>query len=265
LPPNYLMRSLAFTVATERAALELVHHPELTLLLDLDGTLIPFAATPEAAILDREAIAIISSLSSAGIRVVIVSGRPRCMVEPLRGELPNIRWMAEHGSWRCDEAGTWSGPADAPELGELLAMLQHFAMVPGVRLEMKSLSVCLHWRLVPQVLKDELVANAKVASTRWLAAHPAFERLDGVEMIEIRRRSSNKSRAVAWVREHAATARIIAIGDDHTDEDMFAALLDSELAISAGRIESRASCSLDGPFAVRAFLRWLVEIRTTRK
>ena len=252
------------TVADDRSCIALARHACLTLLLDLDGTLIPFAPTTEAAILDRSAIALLRSLQRTGVRIVVVSGRPRGLIEPLRAALDNAWWVAEHGSWRCGEDGIWAGCPMATELSELVALFQPFTRAPGARLEMKSQSLCVHWRLVPPALKEDLVAGCELAADEWLESHPDFERLDGVEMLEVRRRSSNKARAVAWVREHVPDARIIAIGDDHTDDDMFGALRDDELAIGVGSARTRVRRSLPTPAAVRAFLSWLYETRANR-
>lgn len=255
------MESLAPALTADLSLFELAKHPDLTLLLDLDGTLIPFAETPEAAVLDQEVISVVRALHHSGVAIVMVSGRPRSSVEPMREALPQLRWMAEHGSWRCDVDGDWSGPQPAVELGGLAASLQRFLTVPGVRIESKTLSLCVHWRLVPESLKHELVACVELACDEWLESQPEFERLDGVQMVEVRRRSSNKSRAVSWVRAQNPRARIIAIGDDHTDEDMFAALHHDEVAISVGSLRNRAHYSLDNPTTVREFLGWLHEAR----
>ncbi len=256
------MESLASSFVPDVSILELAKHPDLALLLDIDGTLIPFAETPEAAVLDHEVVSLLRALHHCGVAIVMVSGRPRCSIEPFRDLLPQLRWMAEHGSWRCDVTGEWSGPLPATELGSLGASLQRFLTTPGVRIEAKSLSLCLHWRLVPESLKQELVKDVELACDEWIEAQPDFERLDGVEMIEVRRRSSNKGRAVAWVRGYSPEARIIAIGDDHTDEDMFSALTAGEIAISVGHLRNRAHYSLDNITTVRSFLGWLAQART---
>lgn len=252
LPPDLLVRSLA-------------GDPELTLLLDLDGTLIPFATRTEDAVLDEDALRMFDALRDAGIRSVIVSGRPQPLLAPLRAAAPHVWWFAEHGTWQCDDAGCWIGPPAAPQLAELAAILGVSAQIPGARLEPKSLSLCLHWRLVSEALRDPLVRSAELLCDTWLADNPAFERIAGVEMLEVRRRSANKGAAVAWLRWRLPGARFIAIGDDHTDEDMFAALEDDELAIAVGpRLSARCRYRLPDPSAVRAFLRWLVETRSGR-
>jgi trehalose 6-phosphate synthase len=246
---------------TDPLCARLVDKANLTLLLDLDGTLIPFAARTEEAALDRGAIAILGALHEAAVHVVIVSGRPQCLLSPLQPLAPHAWWVAEHGTWRC-ERDTWSGPPPTPELSDLTELLEAFALVPGARVELKSLSLCLHWRMVPSALKDTVIREAALVCDEWLESHPGFERIAGIEMLEVRQRSANKGNAVAWVRERLPTAHLVAIGDDDTDDDMFAALNRDELAIGVGpRPSLRISRRLADLAAVRSFLWWLVEAR----
>lgn len=256
------MKLPVMKLADDRLCLELAGYEHLTLLLDLDGTLIPFAATTEAAVLDLEAVELLRNVLDAGVQVVIVSGRPTASLEPFRGALDGVWWVAEHGSWRCGGDRCWVGPAAAPELDELAEALRVLAMAPGVRIERKSQALCIHWRLVETDHKEALIAACELACEEWLESHEEFERLDGVEILEVRRRTFHKGLAVSWVREHIPKTRILAIGDDRTDEDMFAALRDDELAIRVGSAHTRARCWLPSHTAVRAFLGWLANART---
>lgn len=249
--------------AADQLCVTLASHAHLTLLLDLDGTLIPFAARTEDAQLDVGAVRVLGALHDAGIQVVIVSGRPHTLLAPLCVLAPHAWWIAEHGCWRCDDSQCWTRVAPIPETDELASMLEAFAQVPGARLERKSLSVCLHWRQVPAELKGDMIRGAELVCDEWLESHREFERIAGAEVLEVRHRSANKGAAVAWLRQRMPRARFIAIGDDETDEDMFGALRHDELAIQVGdRPGSRSMYRLPGPTAVRAFLWWLVEART---
>jgi trehalose 6-phosphate synthase len=248
---------------TDPLCAALADDQHLTLLLDLDGTLIPFAPQVEDATLDRGAIQVLDALHRAAVHVVIVSGRPHALLAPLRVLAPHAWWVAEHGTWRCDGSGCWSGPSATSELLDLTSMLEDLARIPGARLESKSLSLCLHWRLVSCEVKDQVIRGAELVCDEWLESHPDFERIAGVEMTEVRRRSANKGAAVAWVRERLPAARLVAIGDDDTDDDMFAALHHDELAIGVGARHSlRITRRLADLDAVRAFLWWLVDART---
>ena len=236
----------------------------LAILVDLDGTLVPFAPTPEQAELDRAAVRMLEALKSSGAQVVIVSGRPQPLIERLRSRVVGAWWVAEHGAWRTD-GGAWIEPPRSYVLDALAAEIAPLAVTPGARFERKSLSLCIHWRSVLDSERARLVDRAHAICGDWLDDQPDYEALDGAEVLEIRHRSANKGAAVAWVRERLPGARLLAIGDDLTDEDMFAALGPGDLAVAVGHPRgrpSRAHAHLAGPAAVRNFLRWVVDVRT---
>jgi trehalose 6-phosphate synthase len=259
MPPSHLVSPRL--LAADQLARDLARAPALTLLLDFDGTLVEFAATPEAVVLAPETASLLRELATVLPRVVIVSGRPHALLAPYAALVPELGWIAEHGAWHREATGEWIGPPLAAELEEIFAILAPFAPIPGVRIEPKSLACCLHWRLVPLALKRPMIAAAELAVDEWLESHPDYERIDGVEMLEVRRLTVNKGLAVEQVRAADPTARIIAIGDDDTDEDMFADLRTDELAIGVGDHRVRVACSLPGPRDVHAFLRWLLDVR----
>jgi alpha,alpha-trehalose-phosphate synthase [UDP-forming]/trehalose-phosphatase len=233
----------------------------LVLLVDLDGTLIDFAATPEEAVLDADAIGLLTSLTAAGVQVVVVSGRPRVFVEPLRAYVPDAWWVAEHGNWRWDPELSQQPTDGVPHLDELAARLEHFSLVPGVRFERKSASLCVHWRLVATEQRADLVAAIEIACDEWLEEHADLERIGGVELIEVRRRTVHKGTAVTWVRTRVEGARIIAIGDDTTDEDMFAELAPLDASVSVGPRGLQADAHARDVAEARAFLRWIADTR----
>jgi trehalose 6-phosphate synthase/phosphatase len=73
--------------------------PSLLLAVDYDGTLVPFAPTPDAAAPDRELLDLLAHLSARkNTRVFIVSGRRRESLERWLGHL-NLGLQAEHGLW----------------------------------------------------------------------------------------------------------------------------------------------------------------------
>ena len=75
-------------------------------------------------------------------------------------------------------------------------------------------------------------------------------------------RGVHKGRLVPSVVARApAGALVVAIGDDRTDEDLFAALPPSALAIHVGPEPTAASIRVDGVPDVRALLRAIAEAR----
>ena len=77
------------------------------LLLDYDGTLVPFVEDPKLARPDAELMDLLRGLAaSGGNEVVIVSGRPRRDLEEWFGRLP-VALIAEHGVWLRLRGGEW--------------------------------------------------------------------------------------------------------------------------------------------------------------
>ncbi|MBA3395973.1 MAG: trehalose-phosphatase [Deltaproteobacteria bacterium] len=243
---------------------ELASCPSLALLLDVDGTLVGFAATPEEAVLDEDTLRALRHVIDVGVHVAIVSGRPRSALEPLVEMLQRKIWSyAEHGAWHHDGT-SWTGPqGTGDELDDLAATLSTIADVPGARIERKTLSICLHWRSVEPDDRAGMIEAAERACDAWMQAHLHYERLPGIDSLEVRRHSINKGIAVRRMRERLPDSRMIAIGDDLTDEDMFAELAEHDVGIAVGHHNrpSLAQAALGTPIDVRSFLHWIVDCR----
>ena len=126
----------------------LARYTPLAILTDLDGTLIPFAPTPEEASPDPELLELLRSLTSLqGLHVVIVSGRPHVVLERYFAD-PAVWLVAEHGAW-CRGGGAWQptidlDPKPVVELSDRLeAMAKGY---PGARVERKTWSCAVHYR-----------------------------------------------------------------------------------------------------------------------
>jgi trehalose 6-phosphate synthase len=247
--------------------LSVARHTPLAILADLDGTLIPFAPTPEEARPDRELLELLASLAELpGLRIVIVSGRPQAVLEGYFPE-PSLWLVAEHGAW-CRGGGAWQPTIDLDEqpIHGLAEGLERIAKDhPGARVERKTWSAVLHYRLVRPHDRASLAVEASVAIDAFLAQHPSFERLDGNQVIEVRPSSARKSMAVAWARQQIGPdVRIVGIGDDLTDEHLFAALgpLDESIRVR-GDIprRSHARWEVDGVPAARRFLAFVRDVR----
>jgi len=247
----------------------LARRDHIALIVDLDGTLIPFAATPADGVLAPRIATTLRTLRELGVVVIAVSGRQRADVDPLRSQVPGAWWFAEHGAWRHDDGDGdgdgWSGPERTDD--ELVRLTDRMAAMvtatPGARLERKTLSCALHWREVAAPERAAFIQAAELAIEEWLESHPHHERLDGVEMVEVRPRECHKGRAVQWVKARWPQAALLALGDDVTDEDMFRALGDDDVAIAAGRPNhpSHARAYVDGVDGVHRLVEWLAEVR----
>src|SRR5947209_7700832 len=84
----------------------IARHTPLGILCDLDGTLVPFASSPDEARPDEPAVQLVTDLATLpGVTVAIVSGRPKDWLESFfPGD--QVFLVAEHGALRRG-AGAW--------------------------------------------------------------------------------------------------------------------------------------------------------------
>jgi trehalose 6-phosphate synthase/phosphatase len=247
-PPGVLREAVARAQRAER----------LALLLDYDGTLVPFAATPELAAPDAALLGLLRRLAARrGTEVHLVSGRKRETMERWFGSLP-VGLFAEHGFWGRLPGGGWTAAtaAPAPTWREpVLAILREFSdRTPGTLIEQKTAGFAWHYRAADP---EYGAAQAKELTLhlRSLIGDLPLEILPGDMVLEVRPRGVNKGLAVAEVRARAAAdTLLLAMGDDRTDEDLFAALPADAIAIHVGPGPSRAALRIADVRAARALL-----------
>jgi trehalose 6-phosphate synthase/phosphatase len=257
--------ALAATDPAEVAALvDRIRAAEhLALLLDYDGTLVPFAGVPELAVPDEALLALLRALARRrGTEVQVVSGRARDTLERWLGALP-IGLHSDHGFWSRPRAeGEWRArPVPRMEWrARVLAILEHFAArTPGSLVEQKTASLAWHYRMVEPEFGVRQANELRLHLTELLSNVPV-EILPGEKVIEIRAHGVNKGTVVAPLVERLPPRTlIVAIGDDRTDEDLFAALPQDAVAIHVGPGPSCAPVRLAGVAEARALLGALLE------
>ena len=246
--------------------LSLARHTPLGVICDLDGTLIPFADTPAESRVPPEVAEVLSRLNGLpGLHLVVVSGRRREDLERLLATVPGLWLAAEHGGWRRGD-GAWEVAVDVrPEDVDGLAedLLRISSTIPGTLVERKTWSVTFHYRRVPARERSAMQVAVDAAIEAWLVPARGFQRLDGHDIVEVRPTKMRKSLAVPWIQGRAgAGARLLALGDDLTDEDVFRALGVADETVLVGRPRrSRAKWVLSSPDEAVALLDFIVRIR----
>ena len=236
----------------------------LELLLDYDGTLVPFAGTPELATPDAELLELLRNLSRRPrTHVHLVSGRPRENLERWFGPLP-ISLHAEHGYWSRGPGARWARlPVTAERWREEAERLLHdFAeRTPGSLVEVKAVGFAWHYRMADAEFGARQANELRVHLAELFSNSPV-EVLAGDKVIELRPHGVNKGvvaqRVVAQLRPETV---IGALGDDATDEDLFAALPPEAETFHVGPRPSRARLRLEDVAAAREVLSALA-IRT---
>jgi len=236
------------------------------LLLDYDGTLVPFMGEPKLAQPDAELMDLLRGLGAvAGNEVVMVSGRARRDLDEWFGELP-VSLVAEHGVWLRHKGGEWRRLRTlTTEWKEAVRPLLQLYVdrLPGALLEEKEFTLAWHYRRAdPEqgpIRAKELVDD--------LAAHTRnidVQVLEGNNVIEVRNTGVTKgTAAMEWVTSYAPDF-ILAIGDDWTDEDLFRALPSTAFSVRVGMANTAAQYFLPDHRSVRLVLRELREATRER-
>jgi trehalose 6-phosphate synthase/phosphatase len=226
------------------------------ILLDYDGTLIDFANTPEAAKPDKELVRLLEVLTKGRKNeVVIISGRSRDTLDSWFGGL-DIGLAAEHGTWVRDRGMGWEmvEPMRDDWKKEVRPFLERYVdRTPGSFIEEKGFSLVWHFRkAVPGLgtararqLKDELLL---------LTANLGLVVLEGSEIVEIKSARINKGKAVLRWLTRGRWDFILAVGDDRTDEDVFAVLPESAYSIKVRLTPSQAKYNVESPDDARSLL-----------
>jgi trehalose 6-phosphate synthase/phosphatase len=235
------------------------------ILLDYDGTLIPFAPKPEVAKPDDELLKLLRALTQEPRNeVIIISGRKRETLDSWFGSL-NVGLTAEHGAWMKDRGGVWEiiKPLRNDWKGKIRPILDSYAdKTPGSFVEEKEFSLDWHYRMADPELS---AINARVLKDvlSKLVANLNLEVLEGNKALEIRNAGVDKGLATSYWLSKENWDFMLAIGDDVTDEDTFAALPESAYTIKVGLGPSKARFNLNSAMDVRLLLKELVGLKDT--
>ena len=221
------------------------------LLLDFDGTLVPFLDDPNAVSLDPPVRQVLHRLAQhRGSSVYIMSGR-RLADLRRRVRIPGVRLLGLHG---------WEGRgATLPgEQKRLLLQAKHWLArwlpaLPGIEVEDKGYALAVHYRRA-------LLPAVRVAGLVMLLARdlfrPGLYLLKGKKIWELLPRAIvGKGPATqGLLRKLPRNTLPIFIGDDVSDESAFAVLRHGLAVHVGGQAETQAPFCLHDPGEVREFL-----------
>jgi trehalose 6-phosphate synthase/phosphatase len=232
----------------------------LALLLDYDGTLVGLRPSPAEASPDTEILKILAELARLpGVEVDVISGRRRDDLELWLGNVP-IGLHAEHGLWSRDARSarwrkrdvrtSWMDDVRA-------AMSARTEAVPGSMLEEKDASLAWHYRNVPASLGSSQASDLAQGLNRLLAGTSAAV-MRGHKVVEVKDVGVSKGAIANLLAAQPEKPRLLVIGDDVTDEDMFRAAPPDAVTVHVGRGRTAAAMRLMGPDQVRVVLRELI-------
>lgn len=191
------------------------------LFLDVDGTLVPLAPSPDDVFFAPELKQLLANLYEATHQALcLVSGRDQRSLERLCSHL-SLPLIGCHGA-TCyvpilDQ--NWTAPINHAQHHCLQQRCAEWCQgKTGLKLERKSHAIAIHYRQQPQ---------AKPLVQRYLShlaqQHPDYALLTGKYVFELRHASVSKATGIAQLMQQSPFQhkRPIMVGDDYTDEVAF--------------------------------------------
>lgn len=212
------------------------------ILLDYDGTLVPFVRDHALARPGQKVMSLVRGLADdPSNHVVIISGRDRQSLETWFGALP-IHLVAEHGFFTRTIGTEWRSMKVVP--GEwkhrLRPILNLFAdRLPGATVEEKEYSLVWHYRGADPE-QGEPFAHELVDNLNALTGNIDVQVMQANKAIEVRVAGINKGTVGRELVAEGGYDFVLAIGDDKTDEDLFAVLPERAHSIKVGIAYSHA-------------------------
>jgi trehalose 6-phosphate phosphatase len=229
------------------------------LFLDLDGTLVDIADSPESIHIDTSIRSMIDGVRGAcGGALALVSGRSLADLDKYFPGQP-FAMAGQHGlEWRIDSGQIRIPNNPCPSMADIVCRLEALvARHASLSLENKGQSLALHYRRAP-----ELASHIHQTVQRLLSGSAGeLSLLRGKRVVEIRPAGINKGRAIkAFMAEPPFLDRLpVFIGDDRTDEDGFAAVNQMNgVSIKVGPGKTCARFFLRDAAAVRKWIATLL-------
>jgi trehalose-phosphatase len=231
------------------------------LLLDYDGTLVPFRVDRFQARPWAGVRALLTRIQQQGrTRMAIITGRPAHEIGPLLGMDPPLEVWGLHGAERLYPNGRselqLASPAAREKLERLRASLKRDSF--GGLFEDKANAAVMHWRGVSPH-KAILIEQRTRALFEPMAGTDGLELLEFAAGVELRMGRDKGGAVEAILSEADADAPVAYLGDDCTDEAAFRAVNQvgnhslSVLIRRQGR-ETTADICLRPPVELRGFL-----------
>jgi trehalose 6-phosphate phosphatase len=226
--------------------------------LDVDGTLLELARTPDAVHVESATLDLVHGVHViTGGALALVTGRSIEDVDRLFGGAP-LPIAGQHGLERRDGAGVWTVDESAA-VGMQIARRRLTDVAnafDGLLMEDKGRSLALHYRAAPQL--ESYVLESVRSLGEDLGDEYTIQM--GKYVVELRPAGTDKGEAIRAFMEEAPFAgrTPVFIGDDVSDEHGFAVVNEMDgYAVKVGEGATIARWRLPDVHAVE---RWLLSI-----
>jgi trehalose 6-phosphate synthase/phosphatase len=237
------------------------------LVLDYDGTLVPFAKRPQQAVPPQAVLDLLTALASdPKNRVALISGRSAENLDRWFGKIPQLHLVAEHAAeLKTPPASTWDSlrpQASTDWKPTVMPILEHFVdRTPGSFVEEKKYALVWHYRMAEPEF-GEWLANELVSMLEAMLAETELRAFRGEKIVEVKPVWANKGEAIErLLRDFPGPDFILAAGDDRTDEDLFERASGNAWTVHIGPGPTRASFVVADLQVLRGVLQLLATAR----
>jgi trehalose 6-phosphate synthase/phosphatase len=235
------------------------------LILDYDGTLVPFAKQPQQAAPPPAVVRLLTALAAEPRNcVALTSGRPAEDLDRWFGAIEGMWLVAEHGAeLKPPLASTWEplrSPVPSDWKSTVMPILAHFVdRTPGSFVEEKKYGLVWHHRMAEPEFGAWL-ANELVSMLEAMLAETELRAFRGEKIVEVKPAWANKGEAFErLLTAYAQPDFVFAAGDDRTDEDLFERIQNGAWTVHVGPGPTRAAFVMPDFESVRRVLEMFVE------
>ncbi|MGO1228742.1 bifunctional alpha,alpha-trehalose-phosphate synthase (UDP-forming)/trehalose-phosphatase [Brachybacterium sp. AOP42-C2-15] len=254
----------------ETALKDFTEVPRLLIASDFDGVLAPIVADRDAVQPDFPSLTALRELSELpGVAVALVSGRALADLDALTNMPSSVVLVGSHGAevgalppWMQAEVVDKTALAMTPEKEDLLASitatLRRIARAhPGTEVETKPTAAVLHTRNA----KGRGAINATESALEYATTLPDVTVTPGKEVVEFAVVHTSKGVAIDALARASAADAWLYLGDDVTDESVFAQLGAHDVGLKVGGGDTAATLRISDTEAVRGVLQRLLALR----
>jgi trehalose 6-phosphate phosphatase len=253
------MSATALSSDAQLAASRLAGVASLLVVSHFDGTLAELATEPSNAVPVVGAVEVLGKLATLpATNVVVVSGRSLQGLEDRATWPAEIELIGSHGLEWSSGLAIGLTRESSSRLQRLARRAQEIAHVPGVVLEAKPFGVAIHYgQADPAVMLGLLARLIAVA-----AEEEEVHLLPGRRVLELAVIPPADGWALDVLRQRAARASIVYLGDDDTTDDAVAALGPDDMVIEVGPARALGAVCVEDPAGAVTFLEQLCAQRS---
>ncbi|MCK5707237.1 MAG: bifunctional alpha,alpha-trehalose-phosphate synthase (UDP-forming)/trehalose-phosphatase [Candidatus Aureabacteria bacterium] len=231
------------------------------IFLDYDGTLVTSSRKNEKVLPNNEILKLLKKLSSVkSNRVVLVSRRNRKILRKWFSGCKYLDIVAEHGLWIYrHKENSWEPleqHVDSEWQAHIRPILETYVdRTPGAYIEEKPHSLTWNYRKSDPALA-EIRLREMTINLLSIVAGKNLEILRGNKVVGVKLNNISKGKAALRILEEESEADfMMAVGDDWTDEEMFASLPETCVTIKVKYEElSRAKYFTKSPKGILTLL-----------